>query len=161
MKNSAKGRKGYFSVPVVDRFLEKTERPCLDDSACWVWTGAKTSAGHGQVWRDGKTAPAHKVAFELFNGPVANDECVRHKCDNPPCVNPTHLETGTHNDNMRDMVERGRSKAGRAYYRMTEGQVEEARKLFASGRFTYSELAAVFGVSAASMGMAIRGRTWK
>jgi hypothetical protein len=51
---------------------------------------------------------AHRVAWEMFNGPIADGLIVRHKCDNPNCVNPKHLEVGTQKQNMMDASARGR-----------------------------------------------------
>lgn len=56
---------------------------------------------------------AHRVAYEIANGPIPDDLWVLHSCDNPPCCNPSHLRVGTYKDNVRDRVERDRSKGGR------------------------------------------------
>lgn len=74
---------------------------------CWPWTRSTDSRGYGSLGRNGKTARAHVVAYELYNGaPAANH--VLHSCDNPPCCNPAHLRDGTHAENMREAKERGR-----------------------------------------------------
>jgi len=70
---------------------------------CWEWIGALTGAGRG-CFR-GRSAP--RVAWELVNG-LPGDLYVCHRCDNPKCVNPTHLFLGTQRDNMLDMVAKGR-----------------------------------------------------
>ena len=73
------------------------------------WTFAAHLSGHG--YRSFRGRPAHRVAWELSNGPIPDGMNVLHKCDNPPCVRPTHLFLGTHADNMRDAKEKGRMKA--------------------------------------------------
>lgn len=67
---------------------------------------------------------------------------VRHKCDNPPCVNPAHLEVGTHLDNMRDREARGRN----GWTKLTREQVDELRSLPFRSRGV-KELAERFGIS--------------
>lgn len=53
------------------------------------------------------TIGAHRVSYEHFIGPIPAGAIIRHFCDNPLCINPTHLEPGTQADNMRDLQERG------------------------------------------------------
>lgn len=98
---------------------------------CWEWQGGTWHTGYGAVkvgGRDGKCLSAHRVAMEMATGePLSSDVIVRHKCDNPRCVNPLHLTTGTHADNVRDRVIRKRGaigeKAGRA--KLTEAQAQD------------------------------------
>lgn len=78
-------------------------------SGCWEWQGYRMPFGYGQIGiEDHKVTTCHRVAWELTNGPIPDGLLVRHKCDNPPCCNPDHLELGDDFDNMRDAVERGR-----------------------------------------------------
>lgn len=78
-------------------------------AGCWLWTGS-TSKGYGQLstWGGEQNYKAHRLAWELMNGPVPDGLVVRHKCDNPRCVNPSHLEVGTQKDNSMDTSRRGR-----------------------------------------------------
>lgn len=85
-----------------------TEAP----NGCWEWTGNLNDSGYGVITavNHGYTmARVHRIMFERENGDIPDGMEVRHKCDNPPCVNPDHLVLGTHADNMRDMAERGRA----------------------------------------------------
>lgn len=78
---------------------------------CWNWSGS-TAKGYGQIWVGGKVLRAHRVAYEAANGPIPEGMLVRHKCDNPLCCNPAHMELGTHDDNMRDKAIRDRAWKG-------------------------------------------------
>lgn len=108
-------RYGY-AIPRRDWSIEDT----LDDtgwdypdSGCWEWRGDRNELGYGRLTLTRKgldKARVHRLMFERYFGPIPLGLIVRHKCDNPPCSNPAHLEPGTHADNMRDMAERGRAR---------------------------------------------------
>lgn len=75
---------------------------------CWTWTGS-TAKGYGQIKIEGDVLRAHRVAFEMFNGPLPDGMHALHTCDNPLCCNPRHLWAGSHLDNMRDKSAKGRA----------------------------------------------------
>jgi hypothetical protein len=78
------------------------------NSGCWLWDGATNNDGYGTIRRNKTTRSAHRYAFEIANGNIQNGLCVCHKCDVPSCVNPDHLFSGTHTDNMRDRSLKGK-----------------------------------------------------
>jgi len=101
--NSSKGRK----TSIFKRLLNFQ----TVSNGCWGWSGSKDGKGYGQISaRDGRRSPekAHRVSYELAFGKIPKGMVVRHKCDNPECTNPSHLELGTQKDNMRDCSKRGR-----------------------------------------------------
>lgn len=102
-----------------------------DGGGCWEWGGFTTGSGYGRF--AGKAA--HRLAYETWVGTIPEGHVVRHKCDNRPCINPDHLETGTQADNARDRVERGRSaiglSAGKSKFSAEE--VLEIRSLYHDG----------------------------
>ena len=53
----------------------------------------------------------HRLIYKSYYGEIPNGMVVRHKCDNPSCINPLHLELGTRGDNAHDCKVRGRGKS--------------------------------------------------
>lgn len=91
---------------------ERFERHYIPEpnSGCWLWTGCCDRVGYGHFKMGTGCSPskAHRVAWELYCGPVLDGLCVLHKCDMPPCVNPDHLFLGTHADNAADRGQKHR-----------------------------------------------------
>lgn len=84
---------------------------------CDEWEGLKDEKGYGftRIMPNRRTHGAHRVSYCVAHGLELSDikgKTVRHKCDNPSCVQPSHLELGTVQDNMKDKVLRGRSARG-------------------------------------------------
>ncbi len=90
----------------VEKFWTKVDRSG-GPGACWIWTGGKTIGGYGRY----RGKKAHRVAWEIENGPIPERLHVCHDCDNPPCCNPAHLVTGTPLDSARDRSTKGRTRA--------------------------------------------------
>ena len=102
-------------VPARDLSLDESVRTTgwtETGSGCWEWNGPRNEHGYGLInlSRAGvSNARAHRIVYEMTVGEISSSAILRHSCDNPPCVNPDHLTPGTHDENMRDMAERGRS----------------------------------------------------
>lgn len=77
-------------------------------NGCLEWTGSKFWTGYGQIKVDGKNMKTHRFAWELANGPIPDGMIICHRCDNPPCCDVVHLFLGTHQDNVDDMMMKGR-----------------------------------------------------
>src|SRR5215217_6716850 len=78
---------------------------------CWPWLSSTSAAGYGRFLLDGKARIASRVAYMMAFGDPGQTH-VLHRCDNPACVNPSHLFLGTHKDNMGDRNKKGRSRGG-------------------------------------------------
>jgi antitoxin component HigA of HigAB toxin-antitoxin module len=127
-----------------------------DAQACWPWTGSANGKGYGAVCINGKRRAAHRVVYEICNGPIPPGLEIRHTCDNPGCVNPAHLLVGTHSQNMRDMSERGRTGG----MILSDADVFEVRRLYLQCAVKQSDLASRFGVSKSAISSVVRGKNF-
>jgi hypothetical protein len=81
--------------------------PTPTETGCHEWTGSKTNRKYGIITIAGVNILAHR-AMHAFSGGPADAQVVMHTCDNPSCCNPAHLRSGTYEENMQDMVAKGR-----------------------------------------------------
>lgn len=114
MFNGERNNKGQFVkrpdseiIPIDVRFWSKVRKGKQDE--CWPWTASFGSNKYGQIRQGKKNHTSHRLAYELTYGSVPKGMCVLHQCDNTACCNPLHLRIGTHAENMRDMIAKGRN----------------------------------------------------
>lgn len=77
-------------------------------TGCLLWVGSHDEKGYGQLRINRKIVKAHRFSWKAAHGDIPDGMLVLHRCDNPPCVNPSHLFLGTHTDNSHDMDAKGR-----------------------------------------------------
>lgn len=137
---------------------------------CWLWVGGTYHRqGYGEIWIAGRnTQLAHRIAYELTYGSIPKDLKVLHKCDNPPCVNPSHLFLGTQADNVRDCISKGRAvfpSPGlgtlNANAVLTQTDVNQIRDKYKTGQYLQKELAREYGMSRQHISAIILGTVWK
>lgn len=110
----------------------------------------------------GKSTLAHRYSYELVYGPIPEGLFVLHSCDVKACVRPTHLSVGTQLENMQQCKARGRTPFGekQGQSKLTDQTVREIRALYASGKFTFDQLAQMFPVRRHTISKAVRRLTW-
>lgn len=91
----------------IERFQMKYV--CNLQTKCWEWVGCKLNKfGHGGFYSEGRTLMAHRFSYTHFVGEIPEGMVIMHMCDNPACVNPEHLRAGTSEENVHDMLRKGR-----------------------------------------------------
>lgn len=97
---------------------------------CWEWVAGKSNDGRGNCTVRRVQLKVHRISYTLHFGSIPDGLCVCHHCDNPPCVNPSHLFVGTHGDNARDRSSKGRDGSKKYPDRMRRfGVVNGSSKL--------------------------------
>lgn len=133
---------------------------------CWPWRGTmRNKKKYGQIGYRKRYLAAHRVAWELSVGPVARGLWVLHKCDNQQCCNPRHLFLGTRQDNIDDMMKKGRAashkgeKNGRA--KLTEEMVRTLRTEHDFNGMSFEGLANKYRVAKVTIAKIVQRRLWK
>ena len=128
------------------RFWAYVDIKNLDE--CWEWTGTKTAANYGLIYWNGKLEYAHRLSLEMDGRPVPSRWHACHTCDNPPCVNPSHLFAGTPKENVMDKVSKGRHTYGETHpnAKLSNTEVKNIRKLASEGMFQ-SDIAHTYGLN--------------
>ena len=154
---------------IKNRFWSKVT--ILGEDDCWEWTAGKTKGGYGVFgkYKELNTSQANRISYLFTYGEFDNSLVVCHKCDNPSCVNPNHLFTGTQSDNLHDMSNKGRHwmqvhkdriKRGRDHHnfgidlngdknpnaRLNWNDVGKIRDLYKNGK-TVKEISQIFSVA--------------
>lgn len=147
----------YHGMTLKERFFQYVEK----SDGCWLWRGSKNEKNYGQMSVNSKPRLASRVSWQVHYGDIPKGLNVCHKCDNPPCVNPEHLFLGTQQDNVTDMMLKGRIKndhkiGSRHNVKLTESQVLEIRASSESG----VSLAARFGVTKTTISDVRTRKSW-
>ena len=136
-----------------------------DKNGCFNCTSHKLfGTGYPMLWLRGKRIPISHIIYEECFGEIPKDMCVCHKCDNHLCINPEHLFLGTHQDNMRDMIIKGRQ----GFYASHKGEEHGCSKLTDEDvlKIRYDkrycrEIALDYGVALCTIARIKKGVAWK
>jgi hypothetical protein len=177
--------------PISDesRFWSRVDKSAGENN-CWIWTAGDNGIGYGQLSINGKPMLAHRFSFKLANGSIPDGQFVCHHCDNPSCVNPSHLFAGTAVENTSDARGKGRLATGprngtktrpertargdlngsrRHPERLTYGEDNPATKLTSAsvveilafkGMESQRRVARMFGICQQNVSKIWRGLTW-
>lgn len=141
-----------YAARQIVRFTRREQNGCL------VWTKSLTPRGYGRLWTGEQEGRAHRIAWIVYNGPIPADLCVCHRCDNRPCLEPTHLFLGTNAENIADMVSKDRQPLGEKNG-LAILNLEKVVRIYTSSVSTKT-LAKEYGVAENTVRDIRRGETW-
>jgi len=160
-----------------DRLVARAHRN--SSTGCLEWSRSCTSRrvgttlyAYGRVWTGKRVELAHRAAWRAWHGPIREGMCVCHHCDNPKCIEPTHLFVGSHFANMRDCADKGRTRPQKGPMRVLRGRerwsakvserdVLEIVRLRNEGGLTYEQLAEKYGIDRMQISLICRGLAWQ
>jgi hypothetical protein len=163
MRRGTGSKPGPVPRSAEERFWEKVDKNgptpahCPELGPCWVWTAGKSRYGYGRFNVQGKNELAH----HFLHPQVPAGLFVLHRCDNRPCVRPSHHWYGTQKDNMQDMCAKGRA----VYYsgeknssaKLSDADVERIPGLLAK-KLTHQEIADRLNVSRSLISRIVQGK---
>lgn len=148
------------------RFTDPMERfnsHVTKTDTCWLWDSFTPKGRANSFMLKGRTLNAARASYTLHKGEISAGCVIMHSCDNPACVNPSHLFEGTQADNLTDMRQKKRERflagSSHANSRLSESIVREARVRRNNGE-RLCALAREYGVAESTLHHAISGKTW-
>lgn len=130
------------------------------ENGCWVWQ-CGTRGGYGRVWYRGRDWDTHRISYLYHHGRLG-DAYACHSCDNRRCVNPGHIWEGDHEQNMRDMAEKGHSNRGvkNHFAKLTPAEVKEIRQRYREEGIIQKDLAAEYDIARSQISLIVNRHIW-
>lgn len=150
-----------LKIPIKNRFEKYIDK----SGKCWEWQAKISPFGYGQFSiAPGNVKQAHRFSYELYKGKIPKGKCVLHKCDNRKCIKPSHLWIGTQQENMQDMIRKGRDRKAdpskNGGVKLSWDKVNEIRKIRREKGTYYKDLAIMFNVHYATIKRIITNKSW-
>lgn len=165
----------HYAAALAARFWSRVDK----SGDCWEWKGTRDVDGYGKFhYGSHDVIRAHRLSFIMANGiaELSSEIVVRHHCDNPPCVRPDHLASGTPADNNSDCASRGRQARGDRHgarlkphtvrrgalngmAKLDEDLVRQIRLLSAAGEYQ-KHIAALTGVTQGTVSKIVLRKIW-
>lgn len=144
--------------PIEERIAKFTKRNSM---GCLEWTGALSSTGYAVINVDKRQMRVTRLLWERTNGAIPAGRYMCHRCDNPKCVEISHLFAGTANQNMQDAKKKGRIARGAALpqTRLTAHQVFLIRLL--DGLMDPREIEKKFDISSRYRRAVVNHEVWQ
>lgn len=156
-----------------NQFLNSTVE---SETGCLLWTKSLNNVGYAKGYMWNKTILVHRYICiaSQFEDPLASDAEIRaiydtsvvvmHSCDVRSCINPVHLQIGSHQQNTRDAVAKGRI-VGRTgmdsnFARLTQEEALAIKDRGLRGDISQTALAAEFGISQQQVSRIVSGERW-
>jgi hypothetical protein len=136
------------------------------NTGCWLWTGPMGRNMRGTLMHERRQVLASRLSLEAYKGPIPPGMFACHKCDTPACVNPDHLFAGTPQDNVDDMIAKGRRREGVRLFgeahrlsKLSDGDVRVIRALLQD--HSSRKIARYFGLYRNAIDNIKTGKTWR
>lgn len=161
----------------IDKFWSLVDDSEYGPAGCWVWQAYRNKQSYGVINTNCQRFLAHRFSWFLVHGNIPDDLIACHRCDNPSCVNPSHVWLGTRQQNAldRDSKKRvasgnnhglrknaGAASHGERHYlaKLTTDSVVLIRKLYQSGQ-SCKDIASNFDVTDGAILAVVLRKTWK
>lgn len=144
------GKPDNIAIMKIETFFSRYTKQ--GDNGCLLFTGVKSKKGYGivRIKRGDKwsSQTASRWVYERLNKITLDRwEFVCHKCDNPSCVNVSHLFLGTPRDNIQDMISKDRKAKSHAYHHRHKTVTHEQIAGIRAANGLLKDIASEFGVS--------------